>query len=146
MWPWPPSHWITDFDRKPLGLTRGVLVVSGPAYTHFSSLSLDPGVELDTRNIYSEELTDELTTYKKSDPGDDGRRGVPWERIFVVEWDPRVAKGRRGGHVVVGWDESPDPGDIPDLHALRAGVPDWVRVTGPRGNMPQVDGFRRFDF
>ncbi|KAH7106245.1 hypothetical protein BKA62DRAFT_686466 [Auriculariales sp. MPI-PUGE-AT-0066] len=143
MWPWPPSHWIKEIETKPLGLTRGVLVVSGPAYTHFISIKLDNGIELDAAHANPTEL--ELKGHG-SDPGDDGRRGVPWERIFIVEWPISTKKGQRGGYVVVGWDESPDQADVPDLYALRAGVPDWVQVTGPRTSMPEIDGFARFDF
>lgn len=139
IWPYPPTHWIKNLEEKQLGFTKGVLVVSGPAFTHLSGLALDPAVTLEGYN--RSERIDPLP------PIDDGRRGVPWERVFILTWRANATKSERGGYVLLGWDETPDSGDVPDLHAVLTGVPDWVRVSGPSGSkQPLVDGFRRFDF
>lgn len=141
IWPYPPTHWVRSVETKHLGFTKGVLVVSGPASTHLSGLFLDPGMTLEDRRVVGEEHEHAQV------PVDDGERGVSWERVFVVNWHSNSTVAERGGFALVEWDETPESGDVPDLHALTVGVPDWVRVSGPRNlKQPLVDGFRRFDF
>lgn len=137
IWPYPPSHWA-EVETRVMGDAKGVLLVRGPSYTHFTRLLLDDGVKLEPP-IADVQFTN---MHYATAPN----RTARWERLFVLTWPADQRADQRGGEILVHWDEVPEPTDVPDFNALVAAVPSWVQITGEGSRQPLVDGARRFTF